>query len=494
MSKFKLWFSLFKLRGLTYQITIVLIILSALFMTALALPKLFSLNSTLFIRTPLGQSQLIQVEVDAQHLSKSEQEQLAESPQRVAVHQVKPHLKLVGLGQKLIQDQGQSRLVLGLFPEAAQYLLKSETQFSLRVQAPSVELLIQDLFYSARGQNLQKEMKKSQERLQASWFAFWPNIKTKLANSLPSDLTTRLIQDPVFIDHLKQAFMIEIAARVNLTELSKALENDQALGNLGALAFKNVRWKQIFKELGKGVWMGSKEFSKNTSKTINDEWEQGAFSMDMGYCALSVASVIDPTSLSGVLGSFFELGDSKICSSIRKNAQNIVIRSAKGGGIDLAKQVYGSLSQEWPQASQEAQQVLAHLNQKLKSKVLLKHFWQALSQDQVLIQHLKKEYGEKGLAQIVGALRELSSTQSFSNNIDTLGSELKLIAQKGMNSILLDEQGQGPNPLLLSVIQEQLSGKKRPIVHVYPGQGNTLKPGHRFPHSEQGQIKGQVKP
>ena len=98
------------------------------------------------------------------------------SPQRVAVHQVTPKLKLVGLGQTLIQDQEQSRLVLGLFPQSAPALLKSETQFSLRVQAPSVELLIQDLFYSSRGQDLQKEMQNSQKRITDSWLKLWPKI------------------------------------------------------------------------------------------------------------------------------------------------------------------------------------------------------------------------------------------------------------------------------------------------------------------------------
>lgn len=489
MSKLRKWFNVFKLRNFKYKLLILGLVSILCVILATVLPKLLSLNSTLFIRTPLGQGQLVKVELDAQHLSASELSILARSPQRVAVHQVTPKLKLVGLGQTLIQEQEQSRLVLGLFPQSAPALLKSETQFSLRVQAPSVELLIQDLFYSSRGQDLQKEMQNSQKRITDSWLKLWPKIQSKLGSLLPSDLMQRLVKDKVFISYLREAFMIEIAARVDIKELSETLSNDESLGNFGALAFKNVRWKQVMKELGKGLWKGGKQFSKKTAQTIDNEWNDGSFTIDMSYCALSVASVIDPTSISGILGSFFDIQDSKICSSVSKNAQELLTQSAKAGGVDLAQQVYQSLNQEWTEASQEAQKVLSNLNQKLQSKVLLKSFWQALSQNQKLIQHLKKEYGNKGLAQIVGALRELSSTEEFSTNIEYLSGELKQIAQKGLNSILLDEQGQGPNPLLLSVVQEQLSGQKRPIVHVYPGKGANLKPGHRFPHSEQGQVK-----
>ena len=489
MPKLYKWFSVFKLRNFTYKLSVFSFFIILILTLAILLPKLFALNSTLLVRTPFGQGSLVKVELDAQHLSKTEQDLLARSPQRVAVHQVSPQLKLVGLGQVLIQDQNQSRLVLGLFPSSAASLLKSETQFSLRVQAPSIELLIQDLFYSSRGQDLQKEMEHSQKRITQSWFKLWPQVRAKLESLLPSDLMQRLVKDQIFISHIREAFMIEIAARVDMKGLSKSLATNESLNNLGALAFKNVKWKQVMKELGKGFWKGSKQFSKDTTKAINHEWDEGSFSVDMSYCALSVASVIDPTSITGILGAFFDLNDSKICASITQNAQGVVSQSAKTGGIDLAQQVYQSLHQEWASASQEAQKLLSTLNQQLQSKVLLNSFWRTLGQDQVLIQHLRKEYGDKGLAQIVTALRDLSSTQDFSTGIDQLSGELKTIAQKGLNSILLDDQGQGPNPLLLSVIQEQLSGQKRPIVHVYPGQGSTLKPGHRFPHRAQGQIK-----
>ena len=45
---------------------------------------------------------------------------------------------------------------------------------------------------------------------------------------------------------------------------------------------------------------------------------------------------------------------------------------------------------------------------------------------------------------------------------------LKNMAKKTLTALLLDREGKGPNPLLLSVIQEQLSGRSRPVVHFIP--------------------------
>ena len=103
-----------------------------------------------------------------------------------------------------------------------------------------------------------------------------------------------------------------------------------------------------------------------------------------------------------------------------------------------------------------------------------------------MINHLKNTYGDEGLARISGALREISSSLLFSNKVGEISCEMKNIARKSLSALLLDQKGEGPNPLLLSVIQEQLSGHSRAIVHIYPGEGEALKPGHLFQHSEGG--------
>ena len=42
-----------------------------------------------------------------------------------------------------------------------------------------------------------------------------------------------------------------------------------------------------------------------------------------------------------------------------------------------------------------------------------------------------------------------------------------------------------PNPLLLAVIQEQLQGSVRPVVHVVFGSKELIQPGYQFTHQDE---------
>ena len=159
----------------------------------------------------------------------------------------------------------------------------------------------------------------------------------------------------------------------------------------------------------------------------------------------------------------------------------------KGGAVDLLKQTAGSLSKESDEAILKSKEVMTLVNQELKSEVLLKNFWASLSQNEALIKHLKTTYGDEEMARISVALKKISHNQEISSQVTQVSADLKQIAKRGLSALLLDQDGKGPNPLLLAVIQEQLSGQARPIIHIVPGTGDALKPGHAFKHSDEGQ-------
>ena len=111
---------------------------------------------------------------------------------------------------------------------------------SLRVEAPSLELLTQDLFNSPRGRALQAEMGRSRERLLEAWASLWPALQSELEELLPADLFRQLVEDDVIIEHLKEAFLVEVSARLNLEALTAEIGQSEALADLVALAICEV--------------------------------------------------------------------------------------------------------------------------------------------------------------------------------------------------------------------------------------------------------------
>lgn len=486
MSQFNRWRNRTKLRGIPYQLIVVLSLGFSLWLIIYGIiPSLLTAWSDLATRTPLGNGRLVPIVISADHLSSQEKSLIKENPQSVPAHRVKPSLELLGIGQKLTQEGEETRFVIGLLPNLAEQVLRSGTKMSFRVEAPSFELLTQELIYSERGQKLRTEIDQAQDRMVSSWSQLWPELKKHLQDQLQDqELFSRLIKDELFLGHLQQAFLVEVSARVNLDELGQTLGESQALADLGGLAFKHVKVGAVVKSLFGGAVQGLKSGGREIGEKIDQEAKAGTMIPDLGYCSLKIASVLMPRSIGGLLGHLLETESSSICTATIKSAKGVLVESAKQGGIDLAKQSLDSLLKEQEASGEAAVGVVSIVNAQLKPKVLLERFWLAISQDDALITHLKNTYGSEGLARITGALRAVSSSEAFSQRVGELSGEIKQIAQRGLSALLLDQSGKGPNPLLLAVIQEQLSGQMRPKIHITPGDGDKLSPGHIFKHHE----------
>lgn len=431
-------------------------------------------------RTPLGMAERVPVLISMDHLSSRAQAMLTSRPTSIVAHQVHPRLKLVGVGQSVIKRNGgrasgDTIFELGLLPQNAEELLKSDTQMSLRIQAPSVELLVQDLMRSPRGRALKVSLRSTQARLIKSWSALLPMIKEKLKRYLSADELERIMRDEVVISHLREAFMVEIGERVNIEQLGDKIGESQAVAELGQLAMKHVNLFGVIREaIGDGVTQLKAEV-KQASHEAGHSWSRGLIAFDIGLCALKMStSAVLPRWTTNTLGK------SSLCKRVYQAPERVLAEGAKGGAINLFKQTLESLRVESPQVLKQGSKLALEIKEVTQAPVLLEHFWEALNRDEVLVAHLRETYGENLLLKFQLALRELSATQEVSQRLDLLKDEVRRVAREGFKALVLDREGKGPNPLLLAVIQEQLSGQARPIIHIIPGTGESVKPGYLF--------------
>ena len=429
-------------------------------------------------RTPLGHAERVSVLISMDHLSDQQQLMIKSQPTAVVAHQVQPRLKLVGVGQRVIErktDRGSREALfeLGLLPQNAEEILRTDTQMSLRIQAPSVELLAQDLINSPRGQALKRSLSMSQKRVTQSWSEIFPIIKKTFKKYLTPEELARVLQDDVVISRLKEAFMVEIGARVNVDQLGDQLRDSEAVAELGQLAMKHVNmWGVLRESLGGGMTTLKQEAGQ-ISREAGRAWSKNIFIFDLGFCALK-ASPFMPSVLSR------RLGNSPLCKRVFKAPERIVKEAAKEGAVDLFKQSLESVKREAPQVLDQSSKLAQELKEATQAPILLKRFWKTLNSDETLARHIQDTYQGDLLLRFQLALRDLSAIPEVSQRLETLKDEVQNIARDAFKAIVLDREGKGPNPLLLAVIQEQLSGRARPIIHIIPGAGENIKSGYLF--------------
>lgn len=443
-------------------------------------PALLSAWANFGARTPWGSGQLVSVKLSMGHLSEREQLKIERDPHKVAAHQIKPSLKLVGIGQSVVKrDDGTRVFELGLLPRDAERILKRDTQMSLRVQAPSVELLTQDLMRSERGERLKQSFDRSQDRVMNSWLELWPDLKSRLEAHFSAEDFKKIIKDEVIINRIKRAFMVEVSAQLNLDELKSKLSESPQLESLAELATRHVNFGSVFRESMIGATRsGSVEVKEIKAKT-QELWRGGELPIDMIFCAARGMRALRGIGAVAI-GAIFGRGESKLCNQLKASAVKVVKSSVKEGGKDFLGQSYKSLTRESESVSTELTKLGEEITEATRAPVLLKRFWLAINQDEELMNHIRVTYGQEGVTRFQLAMRELSASQAVSDRLSHLRGEVESLAQEGFKALVLDREGKGPNPLLLSVIQEQLSGEARPIIHIVPGSAERVNPSYLF--------------
>ena len=137
------WKKRFKHRSLIYRASWLSISsLSIYLLIFLISPTIYEAWLHLGPRTPFGDGARARVRVSAAHLTASELKSL--KGRLPGLPQIHPRLKLVGIGERLIGAGEELKVEFGVFPQYEAEILRRNSQVSLRVQAPSLELLMQD--------------------------------------------------------------------------------------------------------------------------------------------------------------------------------------------------------------------------------------------------------------------------------------------------------------------------------------------------------------
>ena len=173
---------------------------------------------------------------------------------------------------------------------------------------------------------------------------------------------------------------------------------------------------------------------------------------------------------------------SKQLKRVGRGIKTVGLGALKSGAVSTLSQSVESLKKNGAEAQIQVKVIARDVQQELQLGVKLKGFWTAVVHNASLQSYIVETYGERAGSQLKDATLEVSKSDVIGARVQTLSQEMKRLGQQGLTALLLDREGRGPNPLLLSVIQEQLNGDTRPMIHIRPNGGPAVKSGFEFIH------------
>jgi hypothetical protein len=184
----------------------------------------------------------------------------------------------------------------------------------------------------------------------------------------------------------------------------------------------------------------------------------------------------------------------KSTKRVRKKIKNKTDSSIEAGaqrvGRQLMNDVKRNLKREGELVRREggkllAQQAkLAHLNERVQGWI------EALIQDETLKRHLKVKYQGEVFEGFAEALHRLKARPEVKKVTQAALSDLKSALGALGRALLFDHNltRPGPNPLLISVIEELVRGEASPVIRVMSGESAPAEEGFEFTPRPQPQI------
>ena len=410
-------------------------------------------------------------------LSAQERGLVERDPHGVVAHLQAPHLELVGIGEEVTELSSaacQRVLKVGLLPKQADFLLRRGVRVTLSVETPSASLLAEDLLNSPRGQQLQRDALQAKSELTRRVQDLLPQIKTALQRHLDSELAQKLLSDPVLLEALQTAVTTELIDRVNWAEIATDTFASEELATLGELALRHVNGWDVARDAWKGGNQGIKETSKAVDKAYEELSEEGLTLWDASVCSFKAGLVgtglVDPLMapiISGLL-SATKGAKSHICDELLKGPKRVVVSALKGGAKRFAQESYESLKLHGDESLSASRRLAAQAWRRAEAGTRLQTFWLAIAGNEALRQHIIAQYGEPVWRDLNDAMFDVSADAGVEQLVIQVSEEAKSLGKKALTALVLDREGKGPNPLLLSVLQEQLSGAKRPVIRMVP--------------------------
>lgn len=440
-------------------------------------------------RSPLGSMSRRPILLCVDHLTDEQRQTIAESPESIPAHQIQPHLALVGIGEEVKSVNTttcQDALQIGLLPSYADALARDDTRLSLALEAPSLTLLSEDLFNSPRGQALRRNLSHSREQLVQRGLKLWPKLRAIFEQTLGAELGEKLFNDKVIRETLKSSLSRELVDRVAWDKVGESIAADSATAELQRLALKHVSVGEIargaVRGLSQGVSRGVDDL-KTTSAKVNREgdwwWDTAICTLKMGVptgvMGLTLAGTLDPTTASvasSVALKAFGGVRSDLCAQLMKSVKGAGSGALSSGMKSFAKQSFESLRVNSEASLSQAQVLAGRAWETAQGGVRLKGVWLSVAGNQELKDYVVQTYGEPAWQKLTESTLSLTKSAEVEGLVDEATKEIKRAGKQSLTALLLDREGKGPNPLLLAVIQEQLSGQVRPIIRVVNGSGS----------------------
>lgn len=486
ISSLSLFLKRFWLRSPKYRAR-TLIILGIILISTL--PTLIKISSvawqSLAPRSPLGIAMRVPFDVCVDHLNENQRNQLVKDPHQVMAQLINPKLALVGIGESLVDlktSQCQTIFRVGLLPQYAKQIARQGTQVAIALEAPSLTLLSEDLFHSERGKKLQKKIENSRVELTQRATALLPKLQERLTKTLDPDLASKLLNDSVVLDILKGAVVLELYERVNWEKIGDTIIQSPAQKELVRIAFQDVGIKEVIKQAFYGGYRELKQVSARrwTLSSLMCLMDRGP-SIAAGNLVYVKSGSLTLAAMAAQKTRSFWNQDQDTCQELNHILNGALSKAAGDGVLNVAKQTFETIKKHPDETYTQAQKLLAESYEAAQGSMRLKTLWISIAGNQTLKDHILSHYGAPVWDQILNSTKELSHDPEVENLFIEASGKLKDVAQSALTALLLDPAGSGPNPLLLAVIQEQLSGKHRPIVRVTAlGEGLATPEGYIF--------------
>lgn len=446
--KLKVWWG----RRLSYRLTWLLMICLSLGLTTWGTQRLSERISTLTPRLHDMGRQSVWLTLDRSHTQPEGLEQMKASllgaRYGVPVLQTQPSLKLIGTLEELKELDGALSARLGLYQRDFK-ALTTGALLRVQIEPPSLSLLLNELSTSARGRAAIQRLKEALSHLKAEARSLLSLLWSDLKSATPTDLLERIGRDPFVTARFERHFHEQLINQLPWgTLLSSTLESDE-FEKIRATALEGIELRPILAEALRGttehalrsdsIWKGFKvkEFFKSVKRVGRNFTQKKDQSLDAGA----------------------QRAADQVLEGIKRNFEREQALLKQEGGKLLARQARA-----------------AHLERYVIKWV------EAISQDEALLEHVKARYQPELISGVKRGLELFKGRSEVTRLISDSWERLSEAGLAFVQALIFDQNldEPGPNPLLISVIEELIRGEQSPSVHLTPRPGAPIEAGHHF--------------
>jgi hypothetical protein len=360
-----------------------------------------------------------------------------------------PGLQLIGVVEGLevgfaVPAPGDQALRVSLFPEGAA-LLCDDGALSLRVSTPDLLEIVGAHLTEARRKDISARLRAFHAEHEAALASAGERAREIVAAEIGADeVGQRLREDPVIRDALSRAVEEEITRRIDWDRVGRRALDSEAAEVAGELASEagvvGPAWAVLaegYAARWRGILFGAP--ARDPEDDFEGWWRP--------------LNVFVPRWADGRRAALDKAGV-RIADRF-PDYQEDLARTGRDLAVDLAR------------------------DQALEEKGL--GAARAVAKDPALRAHVLERHGPDALARLERTGAALAADPELARRVrKTLDAGLELLAAF-LRELLLDERGEGPNPLVVAAVRARLLGKDEPVLVVDDlGTGEPAREGQVF--------------